>query len=278
MESHFITLNNLKFHYLEWPNEGKQTILLLHGFSGSALIWDVFAEAMSKDFRVLALDQRGHGESEWAREYSTEHSVNDLEAFVKALDLNRLVLVGHSMGGRNAMVYLHRHPERVDKFIMVDTGPELNPAGGRRIMGGWRESQDVFDSREQAFEQLRAVNQRPPLEHHRMRVYHSLKQLPDGKWTWKYDKALRSGMRPPAQPTLTVEDYGQMWKAITCPTLLVRGELSDLLARETAEKMVAINPRATLVEIPGAGHSVPMDRPVEFEHAVKEWLKVQAKT
>src|SRR5262249_23690969 len=151
----------------------------------------------------------------------------------------------------------------IDRFILVDVGPELNPAGGRRIREGWQNSQDIFELREQAFEQLRAVNQRPPLDHHRTRVFHGLKQLPDGTWTWKYDKRLRSGGLPPPQgqtPASSEADYWRMWESIPCPILLVRGGVSDLLARESAEKMARVNPHCTLVEIAGAGHSVPMDR------------------
>ena len=275
MRQHFIMINGLRLHYIDWPREGAQTMLLVHGFAGHALSWDVFGEAMSRHFNVIALDQRGHGDSEWAGEYSTEHSIADLREFIAALELDRIVLVGHSMGARNSIAYLSRHPERVEKFVIVDMGPELNPAGGRRIRDGWRNSQDVFDSREQAFGQLRAVNQRPPLEHHRSRVYHGLKQTPEGKWTWKYDKKLRTGegLRP-AGPSPSAEEYWSMWAGIPCPSLLVRGGVSDLLAPETAAKMAAVNSRCTLVEIPGAGHSVPMDKPVDFEQAVAAWLGV----
>src|SRR5262245_51247828 len=195
-------------------------MLLVHGFAGHALSWDVFAGAMAKHFRVLAIDQRGHGESEWAEEYGTEQSVSDLGRFIEALDVHRIVLVGHSMGGRNSIVYLSRQPEKIDKFILVDIGPEMNPACGRRMRAGGQTSQDVFESREQAFEQLRTVTQRPPLEQHRTRVFHGLKQLPDGTWTWKYDKRLRSGGLPPPQgqtPALNVDDYWRMWESIPCP-------------------------------------------------------------
>jgi esterase len=275
MRHHFIMINGLRLHYIDWPREGAQTMLLVHGFAGHALSWDVFGAAMSRHYNVIALDQRGHGDSEWADEYTTEHSVGDLAEFIAALELDRIVLIGHSMGARNSIVYLSRHPEHVEKFVIVDMGPELNPAGGRRIRDGWQNSQDVFDSREQAFGQLRAVNPRPPLEHHRSRIYHGLKQMPDGKWTWKYDKKLRSGAGGrPSGPMYSVDDYWRMWSAITCPILLVRGEVSDLLAPESAAKMVAVNALCSLVEIPGAGHSVPMDRPVEFEQAVREWLNV----
>jgi len=272
---HFIRINNLRLHYLEWMHDGAPTMLLLHGFSGHALTWDVFAASMARHYRVIALDQRGHGDSDWADEYGTEHAVSDLREFIAALDLRHVTLVAHSMGAHAGMAYLNREPERIDKFVIVDIGPELSAAGGARIRDGWQKSQDVFASPEEAFAQLRAVNQRPPLEHHRTRVYHSLKQLPDGRWTWKYDKKLRTPGAPRApQPLISAEEWWRMWQAITCPILLVRGGVSDLLSRETAEKMAATNPHCALVEIPGAGHSVPMDRPEEFETTVRGWLSL----
>src|SRR6202165_486949 len=115
MRHHFTMINGLRLHYLDWPREGAPTMLLVHGFAGHALSWDVFGAAMSRHFNVIALDQRGHGDSEWADEYTTEHSVSDLAEFITALELERVVLVGHSMGARNSIVYLSRHLQRVEK-------------------------------------------------------------------------------------------------------------------------------------------------------------------
>ena len=102
-----IMLNGLRFHYRDWPRQERpstraktQDLVLLHGFTGHARSWDSFAQAMSRDFRVLALDQRGHGESAWASpdQYGVDYMVHDLEAFVAALGLDRFILLGLSMG------------------------------------------------------------------------------------------------------------------------------------------------------------------------------------
>src|SRR2546423_813595 len=96
-----IALNGLRFHYRDWGNEGAQPLVLLHGLSSHARSWDRFATAMQSDFRVLALDQRGHGETEWADDYYADRMVEDVDAFITALGLERIALLGLSMGGRN---------------------------------------------------------------------------------------------------------------------------------------------------------------------------------
>src|SRR5215216_3915791 len=92
-----VQLNGLRFHYRDWGNEGAQPLLLLHGFTGHARTWDTFAQAMRDRYRVLALDQRGHGETEWATDYATERSVEDIDAFVRELGLRRFALLGLSV-------------------------------------------------------------------------------------------------------------------------------------------------------------------------------------
>ncbi len=265
------TVNGVRLQYLDWGNEGAQPFLLLHGFTGHARSWDAFARPMARHFRVVALDQRGHGDSAWTDDYRGEAMVADVDAFVRQLGLKRFVLLGLSMGGRNALNYAGTHPDEVERLIVVDVGPEMEAAGMARIGAGVRAT-DLFATREEAFDQARAANPRPPAEHQRLRIYHNLMPTPDGKWTWKYDKALRSG-EPGPQPD--PEPGWVNWRAIRCPTLLVRGELSDLLSIETAERMVREHRSSCeLVTVMGSGHTIPLDKPAEFEAVVGGWLKV----
>ena len=158
---HSITLNDLRLNYREWPNEGAQPLVLLHGFTGHARSWDSFAEAMQPGYRVLALDQRGHGESEWATDYAPERNVDDLNAFVRALGLQQFALLGLSMGGRNVMTYAPLHPEEVERLVIVDIGPEVATAGSARIRAGVQ-ARDIFDDPEEAVASMRAGNARAP--------------------------------------------------------------------------------------------------------------------
>ncbi len=267
------TINGIRLHYLDWGNEGAQTLLLLHGFTGHARSWDAFSRAAAPDFHVLALDQRGHGDSAWTDDYGTAAMVADVDAFQRQLGLKRFVLLGLSMGGRNAFNYAAMHPDEVERLVIVDIGPVTEASGGARIQAGVR-ANDVFDSKEEAFEQARRGNERPPLEHHRYRIYHNLMETPEGKWTWKYDKVLRSG--DPAQARRSAIEPDQQWanwRTIRCPILLLRGEVSDVLSPEVAGRMVRENPNTKLVTIPDSGHSIPLDRPAKFEAAVRPWLR-----
>lgn len=269
VQDKFITLNGLRFHYRDWGDEGAPPLVLLHGFTSHARSWDTFASAMQDQFRVLALDQRGHGETEWASDYGAERMVEDVAAFVNALGLQTFVLLGLSMGGRNAYMYTAQHPERVERLVIVDIGPEVMTTGSARIRSGVL-AKDAFDDPEEAYRAARATNPRPPEDEHRRRIENGLMQREDGKWTWRYDKTLRAPDRPLPRPD--PEKVWAMLLNITCPTLLVRGAQSDVLSRETAERMVQVMPNSRLIEIDDCGHSVPLDRPTEFIAVVRPFL------
>jgi pimeloyl-ACP methyl ester carboxylesterase len=99
VQDKFATANGLRFHYREWGNEGEPPLVLLHGVTGHARVWNRFARTMADGFRVLALDQRGHGETDWGDAYSTELMARDVDAFTHELRLHSFALLGHSMGG-----------------------------------------------------------------------------------------------------------------------------------------------------------------------------------
>ncbi len=264
-----ITLNGLRFHYRDWGNEAAQPLVLLHGFSSHARSWDTLARAMRGRYHVLALDQRGHGESEWAPDYAPERMVEDVDAFAKALTLPRFALLGLSMGGRNAYAYTAAHPDTVDRLVIVDIGPEIVATGSDRIRAGVQ-ARDVFDDPKEAVQAARAANARADESELHHRVTNNLMTRDDGRWTFRYDAALRSPDRPLPRP-----DPEAAWASlprITCPTLLVRGAESDILDRATAERMVREIPNCRLVEVPDAGHSVPLDNPRGFLAAVQDFL------
>ncbi len=266
----FIALNGLRFHYLDWGNENAPPLVLLHGFLDHAHRWDTFSRAMQDRFQVLAFDARGHGESDWADDYSRDRLIEDLDAFVRVLNLSRPALVGHSMGARTAYFYSAENPgSSASKLVIVDMGPELNPAGARRRRTGVL-AQDDFASPEELFNAARAVNERPSEEDLWNRVRYGLKQREDGRWIWRYDQELRNPNRrpPPRDPALE----WSMLKNISCPTLVVRGAESDLLGRETAARMAHVIPNGRWVDVADAGHSVSTDNLEGFVAAVRPFL------
>ena len=220
-----------------------------------------------------ALDQRGHGETEWADSYTLNSALGDLEAFVSALDVKSFVLLGHSMGGWISYMYAPSHPAQVVRLIIVDMGPEIMPAFAQRLSSSL-DAGDVFENHEHVLRKMRAENSRASDEELFHRAKHNVHQRQDGKWTWRYDRGFRDGSRP-------IERLApaQQWQAlarITCPTLLVRGAETDLLARETALRMVSTIPNCRYVEIPHAGHSVFMDNPTDFIAAVEKFLSADS--
>jgi esterase len=267
-----VTLNGLRFHYRDWGNADAQALICLHGFTSHARSWDTFARAMRDRYHVLALDQRGHGETEWATDYHPERRVEDLEAFVSTLGLDRFVLLGLSMGGRVAFMYAAKHPRTVERLVIVDIAPEADPRGAQRIDRGVR-ANDVFDDPEQAVAAARLANPRPPEAELRARVLNNLVRRDDGRWTFRYDVALRDGSGARVMPT--PDEISRAWASlanITSPTLLVRGAESDILSPELARRMLASIPDCRLVEVPNSGHSVPLDNPTGFIEAVRTFL------
>jgi pimeloyl-ACP methyl ester carboxylesterase len=267
-DSKFVQLDGLKFHYLDWGGGGPP-LLMLHGFTGHAHTWDHTAAALSDRYRVFALDQRGHGDSEWADVYGTRAMVDDVLRFLDAMGLAAIDLMGLSMGGIVSFEFAAAHPERVKRLVVLDIGPEIDPAGMKRITESMSD-RDVFASEDEAVEQARAANPRPTDDAIRHRVAHNLKALPDGKLTYKWDKALRDGTAQPIDPS--TEERWAAWRAVGCPTLLVRGDDSDILSLETTERMLAENPNATLRVVADCGHSITLDRPEAFVEVVAPWL------
>lgn len=269
VQDKYIALRGLRFHYREWGAETGRPLVLLHGFGSQATSFDDFAAAMRDRYRVLALDQRGHGYTEWATEYGPDEMVADVATFVDTLGLATFDLLGFSMGGRNAFAYTAAHTDRVGRLVIVDIGPEVASSGASRIRTQ-TSSQDVFDDPEEAVQIEQSRNVYATIDALRWRVHNNLMQLPDGRYTWRYDKALRSPERP--LPRWDPVEGWAMLRSLRCPTLLLRGADSDVLAADTAERMAAAILDCRYVEIPRAAHNIPLHNPNAFLATVKEFL------
>ena len=268
--SRTVEANGLRFHLLDWGAEGKPPLVLMHGAFQTAHSWDFTALALRDHFHVRALDARGHGDSDWAPDgdYSHDAMQQDLDAIFPALGLDRFILIGLSMGGRNAMLYASRRPETVDRLVVVDIGPETQQQGRQNI------AKFVAGAREGPFEEFleraHQYNPRRPLEQLRGSLLNNLRELPNGNWAWKYDARMRDRFQnTPAR----AEELETAISAIRCPTLVVRGEQSDVLSAGAAERLQQMIPASRLVSIPRAGHLVPGDNPVDFIRAVRDFLE-----
>ncbi len=267
-----VTVNGLKLHYLDWGNDGQPPMVLLHGLRGHAHSWDDVSAAFCPHYHVLALDQRGRGDSAWAPDgnYSTQAYVDDLAAFRDALNLPPCILVGHSMGGRNSMAFTARYPEHVAQLIIVDVGPTIDPRGAARIKQEIQAVPETFDSFDAVVAYMNRQNRFASDAVLRRRLHYATQTLSDGQIGWRYDLAIReqsrNGTGAPA------EDLWPKLPQITCPTLIVRGTETDLLSPEVAQRMLDTLPKAQLAEVPQAAHMVFEENPEGFLDAVRRYL------
>lgn len=251
-------------------------MVLLHGHGNEAHLWDDFVPHVSEHYRVFAVDQRGHGDSDWDAEgrYHADDMANDLEDILAHFQIDRFVLVGFSMGGRVSMAFAERHPERLAGLVLVDIAPELDARGLARI-GQEMSTQraPVFTSVEE-YARMLSLNYPAgqPAALMRMATY-GLKQRDDDLWEFKMDPGLR-GDRPDDDASKAAEEAFilRQWETlakIPCPTLVVRGAASDILAPDTADRMVDDVLQNGLLEVvPQAAHSVATDNPEGFAEAV----------
>jgi pimeloyl-ACP methyl ester carboxylesterase len=206
--------------------------------------------------------------------------VGDVEAVTAALGFERLVVVGHSLGGRIATLFAGRHPERIAGLVLVDIGPEVDARGRMRIRQDVESNvSPTFDSIE---EYARALSLAYPAGRPdallRMARY-SLEQRDDGRYQLKMDPALRGAMGAPSKEESAereAESERELWDAlarIPCPTLVVRGAASDILSPEVADRMVDdVLQNGKLAIVGQAGHSVMTDNPEGFRDAVAAFV------
>ena len=258
----------VSLHYLDWGGDGLPPMVLLHGMRDSARSWDTFANSMKDSFRVLALDSRGHGDSDWAGHggYTFHHHVSDVEAFFDALELEGAIIAGHSAGGRYAWAYAVNNTDRVKALIVVDIDPDPQNAQTARDFSDIEAEPDSWDSLEEFQERLRhrqVYTGDPALKSQALAVS---RQTSDGKYVWKADIRIVTEYERP--------DLWDSWSRIRCPVLLVRGRQSRLLTHETAVKMRAELPtsQVRLAELEGGGHWFHQDFPGAFEATVRWFL------
>lgn len=268
-----IVLRQQRFHFLEWGAPDAPPIVLLHGGHQSAHSWDLVSLHLARRYRVLALDQRGHGDSEWSRdvEYSNHTMALDAEAFLAALGLERPILMGHSMGGRNALLLTKRDPSRLRALITVDIGPEISDAGRQAIAGFVRTNQE-FDDLEHFVQNVRKYDPYRPREHIERTVKYNMLQRADGKFVSKCDSTPRRlGLLhgTAAHDNITLEDA----REFSLPVLVVRGANSNILTPDAAERFRDALPNGTLATIPDCGHNVHSQNTLGFIAAVGGFLE-----
>ena len=259
-----LVVNGLRLHVLDWGGDGRTPLLLLHGFTGHAHAWDTLSIALQPHFHVLALDQRGHGDSDPADVYNPVVAFDDISGVVDQLGLRSLVMVGLSMGGRNAMYFTAKRPDAVQKVVIVDIGPEISKRATQAPAGP--PEPDTWDSIEQAARHLYRGNPYPGIHYYRWVAAHSLRARPDGALVWKWHPSVKE-----RRSTGDV-DWWALLKTITPPALVLRGAESPILDRDVAERMARDLPDGRFIEIPRAVHTLHEDNPEAVLDALKGFL------
>ena len=258
-------VRRLRFHFTEWGAQDLPPLLLLHGTNQSSHSWDLVSLALASSWHVFALDQRGHGDSEWSREldYSTMAMAEDAIAFARDRKLARPIVVGHSMGGRVALLAALREPDFARALVLVDSGPEMNAPGGRTIRNFIRNNRE-FDNLEQFVDNVVAYDPYRKREHVERTVKYNMFQRADGKYVSKNDHRRTANSR-------TLIDLDDV-SALTHPVLVVRGGNSNVFTPEAGERLVRTLPDARLVTVPDCGHNVHSQNTPGFVAAVKPFL------
>lgn len=268
----FTNRSGLHLHYLHWGPRDAAPLLLLHGLRAYAQTWESLVAALDGQFCCYALDQRGRGLSDWAQSdsYRTESYVSDLEDLVEHLQLQRFTLVGHSLGGTNALEYARINPGRLQALVIEDIGPgsSISGEGAARIRREMAMTPLVFASWEEAGDFWR--RSRPGLSEEGVvsRLAHSMQQT-DAGIQWRHDQ---QGIAV-ARLSITPTDLWPAVKSLDCPTLFIRGGRSDFLPTATLAALPEHNARISTVEIADASHYVHDDQSERFNQTVVDFLQ-----
>ena len=257
-------------------------VVLLHGGGQTRHSWGTTLGALAeKGWCAYAVDLRGHGDSEWAADgdYSLDAFAGDVLAVSHALE-ETPALVGASLGGLASLAAIGEHTnERVARaLVLVDVAPRVEDAGRMRIGMFMMEHMEAgFGSLDEVADAIQRYNPHRPRPTDLTGLQKNLRKRDDGRWYWHWDPAFITGPRGAVDETRSsVVDPARLAaaaRALTVPTLLVRGRVSDLLSEEGARELLQLVPHAEMVDVAGAGHMVAGDRNDLFNDAVVTFLE-----
>lgn len=248
------------------PEDGPK-LVFLHGLMGSWTNWRRIFADFETSYRILSFDQRGHGKSLRPDDgYAPEDFAGDLVTILKELGWQTVRLVGHSMGGRNALVFAAQNPGMVSQLVIEDIGLEGNPESAKKIENMLAKVPTPFSDKRVAKETImKAFAGNSVLANY---LYANISETLPGVYDWRFSKEaiLKSVWDGRSQ------DRWKEWQALKVPTLLIRGGDSDELSPEMYHQMLDRQPLSKGIEIPHSGHWVHYDQPAEFSKALKEFF------
>jgi pimeloyl-ACP methyl ester carboxylesterase len=274
----------LRLHYVDWGNPGAPPLLLVHGGRDHCRNWDWVAAALRDDWHVLAPDLRGHGDSQWSPDgnYAIAGYVYDLAQLIHQQELAPVTIIAHSLGGMIALRYAGIYPDFVRKLVAIEgLGPsprrlaDRSKSGIAERMQSWIDEQRGLAGRmprryasiEEAFKRMQEVNRHLTPEQAQHLTQQGVNQNEDGTYSWKFDNYVRAD--PPYE--MAVAEVEELWRRITCPTLLVHGRESRA-SNPLIDGRVQYFPQGRVVLVDEAGHWVHHDQLADFLDLVKGFL------
>lgn len=265
-----------RVHYTEWGDPDNPKVLIcVHGLTRTGRDFDFLAAALEHEYRVICPDVVGRGQSDWLNDksdYTYPLYVNDIAMLLARIDAERIDWIGTSMGGLIGIFLASYAGSPIHKMVINDIGPRI-PAAGLQRVAAYVGQLMAFDSIEKMEKFLRAIAAtfgNLSDEQWRHMTIHSARQLEDGRYTFAYDPGIAKNFK-----TLDLKDIDlwSMWDAIHCPTLVLRGEHSDVLEHSDAVAMTERGPKAKLIEFPGMGHAPALMADDQIA-VVRNWLLV----
>jgi pimeloyl-ACP methyl ester carboxylesterase len=260
-----------------WGDPAAAPVLLLHGGGQTRHAWGGAARAIAaQGWRAIAVDLRGHGDSGWSPDgvYGLEPFVTDVRYLANdvAETGSPAVLVGASLGGLASLVAIGEAPRApATALVLVDVVPRMEPEGVDRIKAFMNSAPDGFASLEDAADSVASYLHHRPRPDDLSGLRKNLRQRPDGRWVWHWDPQFMSG----GDRSGGFDDHARLAsaaRAVTVPTLLVRGGISDVVSVDGAQELKRLISHAELVDVAGAGHMVAGDRNDRFSDAVVAFL------
>ena len=257
---HFSSLSPHGFHrvvYFEWGDaRNPRVAICVHGVGRNGRDFDVLGEALAPTHRVLAVDMPGRGESEWLadpNDYVFPTYLTTLVALIARSGAEKVDWVGTSMGGLLGMIVAAQPGSLIERLVVNDVGPAIEPAAIERIRSyfGLDPTFATYAEIEQYIRTVSAPFGRLTDTQWEHVTRSNVRQRPDGRWRLAYDPGIAIPFRASAAPP----DLWGVWDAIRCPTLVLRGEQSDLLSAATAAQMATRGPMPAVLEIAGVGHA-----------------------
>jgi pimeloyl-ACP methyl ester carboxylesterase len=261
-----------RIHFLEWNPDASRTVILLHGNSANAWWWQWVADELPRDMRLLAIDLRGHGDSEWVKPpaYKPHDYAADLASFIREeVRDRRPIVVGHSMGGVATLAFAQSYPELARAMVVVDTAV-VSTRGRDRFLHRLKALPTVvYPDLETAKARFRLMPNEGEIPANRVLAIAEKSLMPaeSGGYTLKFDRESFFG-----GDGLNVMDT---IRALRLPTLLVRAEKSRIMTQESSEAAAASNPHTRLTVIAGAHHHVILEKPAEVARVIREFAESQ---